>query len=73
MKKLIIGTKLIKRKKLGVLLTLLGLSPTPLKNEKVGEVVVNNSEDREKMKLAQLESYLSADDNQGIINLSLYL
>jgi hypothetical protein len=31
------------------------------------------TEQENEMKLAQLEEYLSADDNQGISNLALYL
>ncbi len=58
---------------MGILLTFLGMANAPHKNEKVAKQVVNTPDDREEMKLAQLEAYLSADDNEGIANLSLYL
>ena len=59
---------------MGILLTFLGLAHIPHKSEKVKEEqAVNTSDDRKEMKLAQLESYMSADDNQGIANLALYL
>ncbi len=54
-------------------LILLGLLSAPTQNNQAKEQVVTNLEDREDMKLAQLESYLKADDNQGLVNLSLYL
>lgn len=34
---------------------------------------ITYTEHEQDMKLAQLEEYLSADDNQGISNLALYL
>ena len=58
---------------MGVLLTFLGLAQAPRKNEKVAKQIVDNLDRREEMKLAQLESYMSADDSQGIANLALYL
>ena len=71
MKKLIIWLKLFKKRDLSVLLTWLGLIvASPKINKK--EQVVNNLEDREKMKLVQIESYLGANDHQGIVNLALY-
>ena len=57
---------------MGGLFSFIGLVLAPHQKEKVEEQVVNNLEDREEMKLAQLESYLSADEHQGIANLSLY-
>ena len=57
----------------GMFLILLGLLSAPTQNNQAKEQVVTNLEDREDMKLAQLESYLKADDNQGLVNLSLYL
>lgn len=57
-----------------VLLTFLGLVQAPLtRNEQVKEQTINLSNDREEMRLAQIESYLSAEDNQGVANLALYL
>ena len=73
MKKLIIWTTLLESKDLGMFLILLGLLSAPTQNNQAKEQVVTNLEDREDMKLAQLESYLKADDNQGLVNLSLYL
>ena len=73
MKKLIIWTTLLESKDLGMFLILLGLLSTPTQNNQAKEQVVTDLEDREDMKLAQLESYLKADDNQGLVNLSLYL
>ena len=58
---------------MGILLTFLGMANTPHRNENVEKKVVITPDDREKMKLAQLEAYMSADDNEGIANLSLYL
>ena len=58
---------------MGILLTFLGMANAPHENEKVAKQVVNTPDDREEMKLAQLEAYMSADDNEGIANLSLYL
>ena len=58
---------------MGGLFSLIGLVLAPRSQEKSEEQVVNNLEDREEMKLAQLESYLSADENQGLVNLALYL
>ena len=58
---------------MGILLTFLGMANTPHRNEKVEKKVVNTPDHREEMKLAQLEAYMSADDNEGIANLSLYL
>jgi hypothetical protein len=34
---------------------------------------INYNEPENEIKLAQLEEYLTADDNQGISNLALYL
>ncbi|MDJ0687892.1 MAG: hypothetical protein QNJ41_05245 [Xenococcaceae cyanobacterium MO_188.B32] len=60
---------------MSVLLSFLGLAHIPHKNEQVRgkEREVNTFDERKEMKLAQLESYMSADDNQGIANLALYL
>ena len=55
-----------------VLFTFLGLVHPPHKKEKVAKQVVDNLDNREEMRLAQLESYMSADDNHGIADLSLY-
>ena len=59
---------------MSVLLSFLGLAHIPHKTEKiqVEEREVNSLDERKEMKLAQLESYMSADDNQGIANLALY-
>ncbi len=75
MKKLIIWLKLVENKDLGALLTWLGLGlgATPPQGNKVEEPVFNNLAHREEMKLTQLESYLSAEEHQGIVNLALYL
>ena len=73
MNKLIIWRRLLESKDLDLLLVFLVLVSAPCKNNKVEKPAVNHLEDREEMKLAQLESYLSADDNQGIVDLSLYL
>ena len=75
MKTVIIWLKLVENKDLGELLTWrgLGLGATPTQSNKVEEQVFNNLADREEMKLAQLEYYLLADENQGIVNLALYL
>ena len=73
MKKLIIWLKLIKNKELALALILLELLSASHQNERVEKRGINNFDDREEMKLTQLESYLSADDNQGIVDLSLYL
>ena len=73
MKKLIIWTTLLESKDLGMFLILLGLLSAPTQNDQAEEQVVTNLEDREDLKLAQLESYLKADDNQGLVDLSLYL
>ena len=58
---------------MGILLTSLGLVYASPKNQKTKEQVENNPDNREAIKLTQLESYMRADDNQGIANLSLYL
>ena len=55
------------------LLTFLGLAHAPHAKTKVKEQAVNGPDNRDAIKLTQLESYLSADDNQGIANLALYL
>ena len=71
MKKLIIWLKLFEKRDLSVLFTWLGLIvASPQINRK--EQVVNHLEDRETMKLVQIESYLRANDHQGIVNLALY-
>ncbi len=57
---------------MGILLTFLGFAQAPFKKEQEKEQTVNTIEDRKEMKLAQLESYMGADDNQGIADLSLY-
>lgn len=59
-------------KDMTILLTFLGLVQPPRKKEQVTEETVNTSENREAMKLAQLESYLGADENQNIADLALY-
>lgn len=57
-----------------ILFTFLGLVQAPLsRNEPVKEQTVNLSDDREEMRLAQIESYLNTEDNQGVANLALYL
>lgn len=61
-----------KDKDMGILLTFLGLVQAPRQKGQVKDQAVNTSEDREAMKLAQLESYMSADENQGVADLSLY-
>lgn len=58
---------------MGGLFRFIGLVLAPRFKEKVEEQVVNNLKDREEMKLAQFESYLLADENEGIANLALYL
>ena len=58
---------------MNVLLTFLGLGHFLSNNEKVKKQKVNNLDNLEEMKFAQLESYMSGDDNGGIANLSLYL
>ena len=59
---------------MSVLLAFLGLAQAPLnRNEEVKEQAINVPDDREEMRLAQIESYLSAEDNQGVANLALYL
>ena len=60
---------------MSVLLTFLGLAHFPHKSEQVQvkEREINTFDERKEMKLAQLESYMSADENQGIANLALYL
>ena len=60
---------------MGILSTFLGLALAPRKREEVvvEKQEVDNVNDREEMKLAQLEYYMTADDNQGIVNLALYL
>ena len=58
---------------MGGLFSFIGLVLAPRFQEKGEEKVVTNLEDREEMKLAQVESYLLADENQGIANLALYL
>ena len=55
-----------------VLSTFLGLVHAPRKNEKVKEQVVNNLDARNEMRLAKIDSYMSADDNEGIADLALY-
>lgn len=72
MKKSIIWLKLWEYQDLNVLLIWLGLIAASYPNNPVKEQIVNNLEDRKEMKLAQLESYLKADDNQGLVDLSLY-
>ena len=71
MKKPIIWLKLWEYQDLNVLLIWLGLIAASRPNNPVKEHIVNNLEDRKEMKLAQLESYLKADDNQGLVDLSL--
>lgn len=73
MKKLIIWLKLIKNKELGLALIVLELLSASHQNGRVEKREITNLDDREEMKLTQLESYLSADDNQGIVDLALYL
>ena len=58
---------------MNILLTFLELVHTPHAKTKAKKQAVNNPDNREAIKLTQLESYLSADDNQGIANLALYL
>ena len=72
MKKLIIWLKLFEHQDLSILLIWLGIVAASGQNNQV-EQKINNLKDREEMKLAQLESYLMADDNQGIVDLTLYL
>lgn len=72
MKKSIIWLKLWEYQDLSVLLIWLGLIAASRPNNPVKKHIVNNLEDRKEMKLAQLESYLKADDNQGLVDLSLY-
>ena len=72
MKKLIIWIKLFEHQDLSILLIWLGIVAASCPNNQV-EQKINNLKDREEMKLAQLESYLMADDNQGIVDLTLYL
>ena len=72
MKKSIVWLKLWDDQDLSVLLIWLGLIAAYRPNNQVKEHIVNNLEDRKDMKLAQLESYLKADDNQGLVDLSLY-
>lgn len=57
---------------MGGLFSFIGLVLAPRSQQKVEEQVVTNFEDREEIKLAQLESYFLADDNQGLVDLSLY-
>ncbi len=73
MKKVIIWTTILESEDLGMFFILLGLLSAPIQNDQAEEQVVTNQEDREDLKLAQLESYLKADDNQGLVDLSLYL
>ena len=71
MKKLIVWLRLFEKRDMSVSLTWLRLIvASPQINRK--EQVVHNLEDREKMKLVQIESYLRANDHQGIVNLALY-
>ncbi len=65
--------KRIESKEMSLLLTFLGLIRTPLQAKKVETQTTDMLDDREAMKLAQLEYYMNADENQGITNLSLYL
>ena len=58
---------------MGGLFSFIGLLLTPRFQDKGEEKVVTKFEDREEMKLTQLESYLMADENKGIANLALYL
>ncbi|MGK7952594.1 MAG: hypothetical protein AB4368_28345 [Xenococcaceae cyanobacterium] len=57
---------------MSILLTFLGFAQAPFRKEQEKKQTVNTMEDRKEMKLAQLESYMGADDNQGIADLSLY-
>lgn len=58
---------------MNVLLNFLGLGYFFSNNEKVKKQEVNNLDNLEEMKFAQLESYMNGDDNGGIANLSLYI
>ena len=63
--------KRIETKEMDVLLTFLGLIQASGRKEKREEV--NKFDDREEMKLIQLDSEFSNDNNQGLVNLALYL
>ena len=58
---------------MSVLLTFLELVRTPRQVEEVEEQKIDMVDDREEMKLAQLEYYMTADENQGIVDLALYI
>ena len=58
---------------MGVLVTFLGLTQAIGRKEKIEEVRVNELEEREEMKLKQLESDLSGDENQEVVDIVFYL
>ena len=57
---------------MSILFTFLGLTQAPFRKQQATKQTVNTVDSREEMKLAQLEFYMSADDNQGVADLSLY-
>ena len=58
---------------MGVLVTFLGLTQAIGRKEKIEEVRVNDLEEREEMKLKQLESDLNEDENQEVVDIVFYL
>ena len=58
---------------MGVLVTFLGLTQATGRKEKREGVRVKELEEREEMKLKQLESDLNEDENQEVVDIVFYL